>query len=82
MVGGGGWVGTGGSQIKTKISPQLGLAKLELGLSLAICLRNPHVTQGVSLNPNLKLSPIPCVETKINEELFSKFVRKSYWKKF
>ena len=28
-------MGAGGSQIKTKLSPQLGLAKLELGLSLA-----------------------------------------------
>ena len=43
-LGGGGWVGVGlgglvvgagGSKIKTKLSPELGLAKLELGLSLA-----------------------------------------------
>ena len=32
---GGGWVGAGGSKIKTKLSPKLGLAKLELGLNLA-----------------------------------------------
>ena len=32
----GGWVGPGLIKIKTKPSPQLGLAKLELGLSLAI----------------------------------------------
>ena len=35
MVGGG-WVGAGGSKIKTKLSPQLGLAKLEMGLGLEI----------------------------------------------
>ena len=29
-------MGAGGSKIKTKLSPQLGLAKLELGLSMAI----------------------------------------------
>ena len=32
----GGWVGAGLIKIKTKLSPQLGSAKLELGLSLAI----------------------------------------------
>ena len=33
----GGWVlVVGGSKIRTKLSPQMGLAKLELGLSLAI----------------------------------------------
>ena len=39
LVGGGvlgaGWLGAGGIKIKTKLGPQLGLAKLELGLSLA-----------------------------------------------
>ena len=29
------WVGAGGSQMKTKLGPQLGLAQLEVGLSLA-----------------------------------------------
>ena len=39
----GGWVlGAGGSKIKTKLSPQLGLAKLELGLSLAKILGKNH----------------------------------------
>ena len=32
----GGWVGAGLIKIKTKLSPQLESAKLELGLSLAI----------------------------------------------
>ena len=36
MVGGGWVLVAGGSKIKTELSPQLGLAKLELGLSLAI----------------------------------------------
>ena len=39
-------VGAGGSQIRTKLSPQLGLAKLELGLSFAIMSTFPEGFSG------------------------------------
>ena len=112
--------------LSSKISlifPSFFIRKKEIKVDL-IFLRNPHVTQGVSLNPNFKLSPLPCAEMqkdyfwpsiviliatfwicpemsgildsriptycksalvlkqKINEKLWSKFVRKCYWKKF
>ena len=40
-----GWVCAEIIKIKTKLSPQLGLAKLELGLSLAIFHRVHHSTR-------------------------------------